>query len=253
MNALHEQYRPTSFADVVGQPKAVRHVQAVIARGWGGRGWWITGASGTGKSTLAQIIAKHGADDFNIEELDAGALTPAKLRDIELEMRCRAIGTLTGRAYLVNESHGLRKDTIRLLLVLLERLPPHVVWIFTTTRDGQDRLFETDDCGDAAPLLSRCTEIVLENDDAAQVAFARRARQIAVTEGIDGVPESVYVLAARKARGNMRSLLQRIESGAFRDDARQALERDLSFIRSTKGPDAERRRNELTAAIAALA
>ena len=48
MNALHERFRPATFADVVGQDKALRQIQAVLSRGWGGRAWWITGASGVG-------------------------------------------------------------------------------------------------------------------------------------------------------------------------------------------------------------
>lgn len=253
MPAIHEQYRPQSFTEVVGQDKAVRQLQAVLARGWGGRAFWITGASGTGKSTLARLIALHGADEFSVDELDAGALTPAALRDIELGMRTRGIGAKTGRAYIVNEAHGLRKDTIRLLLVTLERLPEHVVFVFTTTRQGQDRLFEVDETGDAGPLLSRCTEIELANDDAAHAAFAKRAQDIARREGIDGVPLQVYTAAARKCRGNMRALLQRIECGAFRDDAREALERELAMIASTKGDAAERRRAQLKASLASLA
>ena len=64
-----------------------------------------------------------------------------------------AMGEL-GRAYIVNEAHGLRKDVIRQLLVVLERIPPHSLWIFTTTIEGQEAIFE--DYDDASPLLSRC-------------------------------------------------------------------------------------------------
>jgi len=252
MNSLHEQYRPRSFADVVGQPRAVRQIQAVMARGWGGRAWWITGASGTGKTTLAKLIAQAGADEYATEELDAQILTPARVRELEYEMRTLALGAKPGRAYLVNEAHGLRRDTIRLLLVLLERLPRHVVIIFTTTKEGQASLFDDDATGDASPLLSRCTEIVLAHDAKAQAAFAARAQEIATAEGIDGVPATVYQAAALKARGNMRALLQRIESGAFVDDAREALETELAALKVAVTPAAQARRKELQAAIAAL-
>ena len=59
----------------------------------------------------------------------------------------------------MNEAHGLRKDVIRQMLVTLERIPSHVVWIFTTTTEGQEGLFE--DYDDAAPLLSRCLPLPL--------------------------------------------------------------------------------------------
>ena len=74
-------------------------------------------------------------------------------------MALYGLGDKPGRAFIVNEAHGLRKDTIRQLLVLLERLPNHVVMIFTTTNEGQESLF--DDYSDANPLLSRCARLDL--------------------------------------------------------------------------------------------
>ena len=51
---------------------------------------------------------------------------PEALDDIERLVRCRAIGEKSGRAVLLNEAHGLRKDSVRKLLVVLERIPAHV-------------------------------------------------------------------------------------------------------------------------------
>jgi len=211
------------------------------------------GPSGSGKTTLARIIAAIGADELGVEELDAQALTPAKLRQIEDEMRYRNLGNKPGKAYLVNEAHGLRRDTIRLLLVMLERLPGHVVWVFTTTKAGENRLFEDDETGDAAPLLSRCVEVTLTYDDAANRAFAEKAQAVAVAEGIDGLPLSVYERAVAASQGNLRRVLQRIESGAFKDDARAAMARELAMVKNTKGDYATQRRAQLEKAIAALA
>ena len=154
----------------------------------------------------------------------------------------------------MNEALGLRKDTIRELLTAIEPvggLPDYVVWVFTTTKAGEAKLFDDDQTGDAAPLLSRCVEVSLVCDDAAKTAFAQRAREIAVREGIDGLPGSVYSRAVEGSGGNMRRVLQRIESGAFKADALSGLERELDMVASTKGTVAEQRRKELTAAIAA--
>lgn len=167
-------------------------------------------------------------------------------------MRYRALASKAGKCYVVNEAHGLRKDTIRLLLVFLERLPEHVVWVFTTTKAGQASLFENDPSGDASPLVSRCVEVVLENGEATRNAMAARARAIAGKEGMDGLPESVYRRAIEATSGNMRQLLQRVESGAFRADARVALERELDMVASTKGEYAQRQRETLKAALAKL-
>lgn len=252
MPTLFEAYRPKTLDEVVGQDKAIAEIRRVLARGWGGRAWWITGPSGSGKSTLARIIAAHGADPFFITEVDAQRLTPAELREHEREMRYRALGSKPGKAYVVNEAHGLRKDAIRLLLVLLEELPEYACWIFTTTKAGEIKLFDDDETGDAAPLLSRCVEISLENGDQTQRAFARRAMEIAHDEGLDGVPLSVYERAVGQSNGNFRRVLQRIESGSFRGDALATIKKELDMIRSTKGPIADKKRAELTAAIAML-
>ena len=209
---LHEQYRPQSWEQVTGQDKAVRTIQGLAKRGIGGRAYFISGQSGTGKTTIAKLIAAETADPLNIDELDASECTPARLREIERQSACRAIGHKTGRAYLVNEAHALRKDAIRQLLVMLERIPAHVVWVFTTTCDGQDRLFE--DCEDASPLLSRCTAISLSRRGLAE-AFAERARSIAQAEGLDGRAMGDYIRLAKDCRNNLRMMLQQIEAGAM--------------------------------------
>ncbi len=70
MKALHEQYRPARWSDVVGQDRAIRKIQTVAKRGIGGRAFWLSGQSGTGKSTIARLIALEIADAPNIEEID---------------------------------------------------------------------------------------------------------------------------------------------------------------------------------------
>jgi DNA polymerase III gamma/tau subunit len=210
---LTEKYRPATWAEVVGQQKTVERVQQLARRGGlTGRAFFLTGQSGTGKTTIARLIAQEVAGEWDVEELDAGALTVASLRDLERNLSFRGMGEKGGRAVIVNEAHGLRKDVIRALLVMLERIPPHALWVFTSTVEGTESLFE--DYDDASPLLSRCLRLDLARRDLAR-AFAERAKDIAEREGLDGRPLEQYVRLVQKHRQNLRAVLQEVESGAM--------------------------------------
>jgi replication-associated recombination protein RarA len=211
---LYEQYRPKTFEEIVAQDKAVKSIQSVLKSGWGGRAFWLSGASGTGKTTLARIIASVGANDFFVNEYDsADAIGIEELDDISRSMYLSGGGCAgkRGRAYIINEAHGLRRQSIRVLLGMLERIPKHVVFIFTTTQAGQKGLFEAQI--DAAPLLSRCTVIALENGPKQTAAYAEHCRLVALCEKLDGQPPEKYLALAKLHKNNVRAMLSAIEAG----------------------------------------
>jgi DNA polymerase-3 subunit gamma/tau len=208
---LHEQYRPTRWEELVGQKRIVKRIDRLRKRGLGGRAYWISGPSGTGKTTIARLIAAEVASEWATEEADATDLTAARVRDLERESHLRGLGTPNERAYIVNEAHGMNKRVVRQFLTTLERIPSHVVWLFTTIPSGQKLLFEG--CVDASPLVSRCVRLDL--GIRSPVYFARRARKIARIEGFDSKPLDEYVELVRKHNFNFRAVLQEIEAGVM--------------------------------------
>ena len=214
MQTLYEKYRPKTLDQIIGQDKAVKTIKRLSERGIGGRALWISGISGSGKTTLARIIADSIADDLYVQEFDcADQLSVSALDKIEADMQYRAFGK-GGKAIIINEAHGLRKAPIRRLLGLLERIPDYVVFIFTTTKQGESKLF--DDQIDANPLLSRCAKIELTNQGLAKL-FAEHCRQIATRENLNGKTMQSYIKLAQNCKNNCRQMLMAIESGEMID------------------------------------
>lgn len=207
---LHEQYRPRQWSEVAGQDKALERIEQLRKRNLASRSYWLSGQSGTGKTTIAKLLAAEVADPWSTVEIDGGQVTTDVLDELDTQCRQRPFGR--GHCLIVNEAHGLRGSAIRRLLVTLEALPVWVTVIFTTTVEGQDKLFE--DCDDSHPLLSRCIVIPLSRRDLAR-PFAERAKAIALGEGLDGQPLERYIRLAQQSRNNLREMLQVIEGGAM--------------------------------------
>lgn len=209
MNSLYQEYRPSSWSEVIGHNQVKRSIQSMKKRGLGGRAFCFSGPSGVGKTTCGYLLAGEVCEPDNFIELDATDVTPARLDELEKSLRYKCLGSKSGRAVIINEIHGLRKDSIRKLLVILERIPSHVVWIFTMTDTGRDELAKNID---SQPLLSRCISFELEPDI---TFFAAYAKMLAEREGLGGADLLSYEQHLQENRGNMRKILCDVESGQF--------------------------------------
>lgn len=212
MPSLADRYHPREWSQLAGQDATLRKLDCVRrSRGTlAGGNYWISGLSGTGKSTLADLIAAEVAHDTCVREFGGRRLGVDDVAAVSREMRTRGFAP-GGRVCVVNEAHTLRRAVIEELLVACDQrtLPGHACWIFTTTCRGEKKLFE--DFDDSRPLLSRCTKLELATDVAEPLAI--RARMIAQENGMDGQPHDVYVRLLLDCECNMREALNRIEAG----------------------------------------
>lgn len=145
--ALYRKYRPQEFKEVKGQDHIVSVLSQGLAKGAVGHAYLFAGTRGTGKTSVARIMARAlGTTDRDLYELDA-----ASNRGIDDVRALReAVHTMpfesTYKVYIIDEAHMLTKEAFNALLKTLEEPPAHVIFILATTE--LDKLPET--------IVSRC-------------------------------------------------------------------------------------------------
>jgi len=217
MKSLYEQFRPRTWDELVGQDKLIAKMAVIRRRGLVGRVFWVTGDSGTGKSTAARLIASEIADDYAVVEIDAQDVGMDRVREFERMCQFKPLGKGC-HVFIVNEAHGLSSKVVSRLQTVLEQdnVQRNSTWIFTTTFQGERKLFDA--TFDACPFMSRAIELTLEHGEDVVLAFAVRARKIAQSEQLDGKSLDDYVRLVRQSGCNMRKVLQRIEAGEMLGD-----------------------------------
>ncbi len=248
MESLYRKYRPLTFDSVVGQQHIVSTLEHAITEGRLSHAYLFCGPRGTGKTTMARILAKallcrnaeaaraEGASGCmpdgtceeceliaegnhpDVYELDAASRTGVdNVREEIINSVNFAPVRGKYKIYIIDEVHMLTTAAFNALLKTLEEPPAHVIFVLCTT-DPQ-KILET--------ILSRCQRFDFHrigNED-----IEHRLAYVCEQEGFDYDDEAL-VIVARHAKGGMRDALSTLEqlsvfgNGAVRaDDARSLL------------------------------
>ncbi len=226
MMELYRKYRPRRLRQVVGQERVTRRIEAIIRRRGFDRGaFWLEGPSGTGKTTIAQAVARElgalrgdpGPVSFTYTELDGDRCSVEAVRELDEYVRGAVLWDDRWQVTVVNEAHAMTARAVQAWLTLLEKLPRRWLVIFTTTESlealGRHAKEERTLFGTfAGPFRSRVIRFKLTNQGLAP-RFARLAHRIACREGLNGRPADAYLRLVQECRNNMREVPQRIEAG----------------------------------------
>lgn len=224
--ALYRRWRAQTFAQIVGQDAVVQTLRNGVRAGRVSHAVLFVGPRGTGKTSLARILAKalnctdlrdgDACDScvacVSIREgttLDLVEIDAASNRGIEAvrELRERLPyppGQLRRKVYILDEAHQLTKDAWNALLKSIEEPPPFVNFMFASTEPS----------GFPAAILSR-----LQRYDVRRLTVAEiegKLTRILAADGRDAEPAAVHLIA-RLAAGGMRdaeSMLDQLLSAA---------------------------------------
>ena len=248
MESLYRKYRPLTFESVVGQQHIVSTLEHAITEGRLSHAYLFCGPRGTGKTTMARILAKallcrnaeaaraEGASGCmpdgtceeceliaegnhpDVYELDAASRTGVdNVREEIINSVNFAPVRGKYKIYIIDEVHMLTTAAFNALLKTLEEPPAHVIFVLCTT-DPQ-KILET--------ILSRCQRFDFHrigNED-----IEHRLAYVCEQEGFDYDDEALAIVA-RHAKGGMRDALSTLEQlsvfgngTVHADDARSLL------------------------------
>lgn len=207
--ALYRKYRPQKFSDVLGQDHIVKVLEGSVKIKRISHAYLFTGARGTGKTSIARILAREiGCQEEDLYEIDAASNRGIDdIREIKQSVSASPFRS-PYKVYIVDEVHMLTKEAGNALLKTLEEPPSYVVFILATTEP--DKLPET--------VISRCQ--VFNFKRPSQIVLRDMVSVVAKKEGFSLEPSSADLIAV-------------LSEGSFRD-ALGILQKILSFSKDKK-------------------
>lgn len=219
--ALYRKYRPSTFEDVVGQEHIERTLKNALEQEKVSHAYLFRGPRGTGKTTMARILAKAllcekaptidpdgtceeclaiaAGTHPDVYELDAASRTGVENVREEIINRVHYAPTHGSyKIYIIDEVHMLSTAAFNALLKTLEEPPSHVVFILCTT-DPQ-KVPDT--------IHSRCQRFDFHRLSVDEITA--RLGAVCVQEGVEFEPEALELIS-HQAEGGMRNALTSLE------------------------------------------
>jgi DNA polymerase-3 subunit gamma/tau len=218
--SLYRRHRPRNFADVVGQDHVVRTLRNAIEQGKVHHAYLFVGSRGTGKTSMAKILAASlncvrgptvdpcgecdscvsiaAATSLDVIEMDAASNNSVDdIRDLRERVN---FAPVAGRhkVYILDEAHMLSTAAWNAFLKTLEEPPPHTIFVLATTE--ANKVLPT--------VVDRCHRFDFTRPSVPQIATV--LRRAASSEGIEIADEAV-ALVARSATGSFRDALGTLE------------------------------------------
>lgn len=196
--ALYRKYRPENFSDVIGQDHIVKAIKGALDAGKVAHAYLLCGPRGTGKTTIARIIARElGTSANDIYEMDGASNRKIEdAREIRENVRTLPFDSKY-KVYILDEVHMFTKEAWNALLKTIEEPPEYVIFILATTEF--EKVPET--------IVSRCQSFIFKKPT--EVILSKVVENVVKQEGYkleEGGAELIALLGDGSFRDTLSTL-----------------------------------------------